>query len=109
MKGADLFVLVSAYEGRPNAVMKAMACGCPAIVSNIPTHEEVCADGVLYIDPTRPEEIADAITRIWDEPAVRQRLRDAGLARSAAFSWERAARATLDVFAETQARRTPLP
>jgi len=105
---AVALVYPSFYEGFGLPPLEAMACGCPAIVSNIPTHEEVCADGVLYVDPHRPADIAGAIARPWDEPDLRQRLRAAGLARAAAFSWERAALATLGVFAETVSGPAPL-
>ena len=40
MKAADVFVSVSKFEGQPNAVMEAMACRCPLVVSNIPEHRE---------------------------------------------------------------------
>ncbi len=41
MKKASVFVSLSAYEGCPNTVMEAMACGCPIIVSDIPEHREI--------------------------------------------------------------------
>ena len=40
MKAADVFVSVSKFEGQPNAVMEAMACRCPLVISDIPEHRE---------------------------------------------------------------------
>ncbi len=45
---ADLFVSASRGEGLPVAVLEAMACRCPVILSDIPPHREI-ASGVDFI------------------------------------------------------------
>lgn len=65
MKKASAFVSLSAYEGCPNTVMEAMACGCPLILSDIPAHrgflDESCA---LFIEPSNFHQTADAIVQV---------------------------------------------
>ncbi len=63
MRQADVFVLSSRWEGFGNAIAEAMACGCPAVCSDIPTFKEIVQDGYngLMVFVRSPEAIADAI------------------------------------------------
>jgi glycosyltransferase involved in cell wall biosynthesis len=58
---------------------------------------EVTAGAALHVAPA-PEPLADALGQVLADPALRERLRAAGLARAAEFSWERTARETLAVY-----------
>lgn len=49
MKAATVFVSLSAYEGCPNAVMEAMTCGCPLVLSDIPAHREITDENSAYL------------------------------------------------------------
>ena len=62
MKKASVFVSLSAYEGCPNTVMEAMACGCPLVLSDIPAHREILDKKCcLFVDPANIQQTADAI------------------------------------------------
>lgn len=41
LQSADVFISASSSEGMPMAVLEALSCGLPALLSNIPSHQEV--------------------------------------------------------------------
>ena len=86
------------YEGFGLPPLEAMACGTPTIVSNVSSLPEVVGDAGLLVDPRNPEEMAIAIHRLVTDDALHAELRDKGLQRAQTFSWEKAARKTLDVY-----------
>lgn len=65
LRGADLFVLCSAYEGMPIAVLEALATGLPVVSTDVGEVRLVVHEGINgQISATRrPESFADAILR----------------------------------------------
>jgi glycosyltransferase involved in cell wall biosynthesis len=55
LRQADVFVSASRGEGLPVAVLEAMACRCPVILSDIPPHREVAA-GADFIPLVAPDD-----------------------------------------------------
>ena len=73
MKSAEAFVFPSEFEGMPNVVFEAMACGCPLIVSDIPAHREFLDENMtLFVDPYDPCRIAAAIRQSLSDPQKAQ-------------------------------------
>ena len=95
---ATAFVVPGRYEGFGLPVLEAMACGTPVACSNVSSLPEVVGDAGLLVDPRNPEEMAIAIHRLVTDDALHAELRDKGLQRAQTFSWEKAARKTLDVY-----------
>ena len=88
---ATVFCLASLDEGFGLGPLEAMACGTPAIVSNLPVMVETCADAAVYVDPSDPAAIALAIDGLVGDLARRTALRSAGLERASAFTEQRSA------------------
>jgi glycosyltransferase involved in cell wall biosynthesis len=76
-----------------------MARGLPVACSDRSSLPEVAGDAALLFDPSDPAAIARAIERLLGDRALAERLRAAGRDRAAGFTWERAARETLAVYA----------
>lgn len=101
VKNATLCVIPSFYEGFCLPMVEAMACGVPTVASNSSCIPEISGGVLNYFDPHSVEEMAETIRLALERSNVRDRLRHAGLARAAQFSWERCARETMRIFAET--------
>lgn len=97
-RGASAFVYPSLYEGYGLPVLDALARGIPTIVSTASSLPEVAGEAAVPVDPSSEAGLADAIERVLTDRGLAERLREAGLARAASLSWERTARATLDVY-----------
>jgi len=98
--GATCFVYPSLFEGFGLPLLEAMACGCPVVSSDRTACPEVVGSAGLLVDPEDVTAIAAAIGRILDDDALRDDLRDRGLARSRLFTWEESARRTLGMLRE---------
>jgi glycosyltransferase involved in cell wall biosynthesis len=92
---AGCFVFPSLAEGFGLPVLEAMARGVPVACSARGSLAEVAGDAALLFDPESETAIADAIRDLLGDPALRDRLRNAGRAQAARFSWGATADATL--------------
>ena len=97
--GAAVFVFPSLYEGFGLPVIEAMACGVPVISSNTSSMPEVAGGAAMLVDPLDADQMAAAIVRVLGDEGLRDGLRQQGIARARQFSWEAAARQTLDLYA----------
>ena len=100
MRGADLLVHPSLYEGFGLVVVEAMARGTPVAAARATSLPEAGGDAAVYFDPLDPEAMAAAIEAALADAAA---LRERGLARAAELSWERTAAGTAAAYAEAAA------
>jgi glycosyltransferase involved in cell wall biosynthesis len=99
-RGATAYLDATLYEGFGYQPLEAMASGAPVIASSASSIPEVVGDAGLLCDPRSPDELADAIARVVEEPGLAAAMREKGLARAATFTWERTAREFADVLDE---------
>jgi glycosyltransferase involved in cell wall biosynthesis len=85
---ATLLVLPTEFEGFGLPVLEAMANGTPVICSDLPVLREVGGDAAVYVETGSAAAMAAAIERLLADPVARAELAEAGLARSALFSWD---------------------
>jgi glycosyltransferase involved in cell wall biosynthesis len=96
--GATLAAEPSLYEGFGLPVLEAMACGVPVVCSRTSSLPEVGGQAARYFDPSDVSSMAHEILTVWRDAVLRDAMRQAGLARAARFSWERAAQETMTVY-----------
>ena len=63
---SDIFCLPSLYEGFPNVLCEAMACGLPVACSDICDNPDIVEEGVngYLFDPLNVQDMADAILKM---------------------------------------------
>jgi alpha-1,3-rhamnosyl/mannosyltransferase len=94
----------SRHEGFGLPAIEGMSAGVPVIASDIPVMREICGEGALLVDTTKPAPLADAILSCVQDRAAAADLAAKGRARSAQFTWRRCAESTLAAYRALLAR-----
>ncbi len=112
LAGADVFAFPSRYEGFGYDPLEAMAAGTPVVCADTSALPEIVGDAGLLLPPCEVDTWAEAIVRLWHDPALRADLAARGRARAARFTPETTAALTLRAYLDAAARgplRGPCP
>jgi glycosyltransferase involved in cell wall biosynthesis len=75
-----IVTLPSMYEGVPTALLEAASCGKPLVATDIPGCRAIVKDGLngFLVPVNDPRSLADALEKLIEDPALRQRMGLAG-------------------------------
>jgi len=76
-RSCDVFCLPSVQEGFGIVCLEAMAAAKPIVAARAAAVPEVVTDGLL-VEPENAEALADALARLYSDPALRQALGELG-------------------------------
>jgi glycosyltransferase involved in cell wall biosynthesis len=109
---AEVAIVPSLYEGFSLPAIEAMSCGVPVVATTggaLPEVVGVNGETGLLVEPNSPDALVDAIRRLLDDSALRERLGAAGRERvMQRFTWQVTARGTAACY-EAILKGQPLP
>ncbi len=101
---ADVFVLTSRHEGFGVPVMESMALGVPVVANEAGALTEVVGDGGLLVDASDPYAVAEAVSRLQGDAALRAMLAGAARRRIDALDLAGAGDRAVDLIAALSTR-----
>jgi glycosyltransferase involved in cell wall biosynthesis len=80
LSNADVFVLPSYSENFGIAVVEALACGCPVVVSDqVGIHREIARAEAGLVTPCKVDALAEALCAVLADSSLRRRMRENGV------------------------------
>lgn len=100
---AQVVAIPSRFEGFGLPALEAMAAGTPLVAATSTALPWVAGGAARLVAVGEPDAWAEALVRVLDDPDEAERLRAAGLARAAEFTWERSGNALEAAYVEAAA------
>jgi glycosyltransferase involved in cell wall biosynthesis len=97
LNSAKVFVFPTRFDGFTLAVLEAMACGLPCIISDIPTYRNVYSKVAVLVKCEDYEEFAKAILKLLDDEDMRKYLGIASRLFACAHQWMKVAKAEFNI------------
>lgn len=91
LASAEALVYTSVFEGFGIPIVEAFYAETAVITSNITSMPEVAGDATLLVNPMSVEDIAHAMSQLYNNTPLRRELIERGRKRRELFSWERTA------------------
>ncbi|HHW4679624.1 MAG TPA: glycosyltransferase family 4 protein [Xylella sp.] len=104
-----LFVFPSRLEGFGLPVLEAMACGAPTLCSDAASLPEVAGRKDMLFPPDDHVALSARMCEVLDDPGWLQSMRDYGVRRAAAFTWDGVAQHALEGLARLPERSSGRP
>ena len=109
MQAADLLVLPSRSEGRPNVAIEAQACGIPVVATRVGGTAEIVNDGTtgLLVDPENSVALEAALTSLKCDEDLRKQMGHNAYAKlkEKGLTWEENATKLHKIYEELLARK----
>ena len=113
----NLAVLPSRFEGMPNAVLEAMACGLPCVATRVSGSEDIIQHGIngLLVEPQDYENMAKALLTLLCDPVLAKKYGHAARIRiEQHYSFQRILNMYIELYQElyqrlvgSESKRTP--
>ena len=97
-RNAAAFLFPSLGEGFGLPIHEAVMFGLPVVCSDAASLPEVCGDAAILADIADAATFAKEIRRVLDDRALAEELGRRGEERVKRFSWEKAAKETLEIY-----------
>jgi glycosyltransferase involved in cell wall biosynthesis len=108
-QNALINVFASECESCPNILLEAMASGRPLLVSNRPPMPEFAGNAAIYFDPSNPQDLAEKLRSMIDDPVRLAELSTKTRERSQLYDWAKLARTTWAAMGELVSSRASDP
>jgi glycosyltransferase involved in cell wall biosynthesis len=105
-QGATALLYPSVFEGFGIPILEAMCSLTPVITSQGSCFRETGGDAALYIDPLRPDQLANAMQRVATDAALVAEMKEKGWMHAQHFTPEKCAAGVMEVYESVSTNKT---